>query len=101
MLPQAHQSCQNKAKGAAEAEVPSIVIDNTNIFAAHRKTYEDIAEQNGYNIEYVVFKDILPEILFKRNVHGVPLAAIERMIKQMEIPQEGIDKKVIIVKTGE
>ncbi len=71
-----------------------IIIDNTNTTHKEMKPYKDSAEQFGYEVEEEWVDEIelldpeaLPsyiDICAKRNTHGVPKEAIERMAKRFQ-----------------
>lgn len=77
-LPQAHAECMAKFKKALSDQASLIFVDNTNILPQHRAPYEDLAKEFGYEVAHRVF-DVDPKLAHARNVHGVPLASIQRM----------------------
>ena len=82
-LQKAHDYCRNAFKAAVLNELPLIAIDNTNIKIRDFKKYIDIAKFYNYQIIILRIK-IDPAIAFKRNIHGVPLYAVERNCKQIQ-----------------
>lgn len=78
----AHKWCRFNAIAAADASAPVIVVDNTNIKYSDFRAYLEIAEAYGYEVELVEsdteWKWDVDECA-KRNVHGVPREAIQRM----------------------
>lgn len=86
-LPEAHAWCRGKVEGAMAAKAAHVVVDNTNIRVAHFKPYLDLAEVYQYKVKIVMPETIWawdPLECFKRNKHGVPLAAIQRMDSTFE-----------------
>jgi len=81
----AHLTCQNKFAVALENGVEQIIVDNTNIIAKHRQVYIDLAQKHGYTV-WIHCIEADAETCFKRNVHGVPLETIERMISMIDTP---------------
>jgi predicted kinase len=66
-----------------EKSTLEIVVDNTNTRLFEMSPYVMVARRYGYPIRIVhVVAD--PEECAKRNVHGVPLAAIKRMADNFE-----------------
>lgn len=78
----AHTQCQELARTAAANCTELILIDNTSLTERECRPYLDIANDHGYIVWLIEApnNDLPAEELFKRNVHGVPLATIERMI---------------------
>lgn len=65
----------------------SVIIDNTNITQWQRQPYIDLAAEFGIEYELVepdtAWKYDAQECA-KRNKHGVPLASIEKMLKELQ-----------------
>lgn len=76
-LGEAHAQCLRQFIVACQAGTP-VAVDNTNRTLAECAKYYDIATAYGYDV-LVVDMLVEPEVAAARNVHGVPLAAIERM----------------------
>ena len=85
LLKQAHESCKYNAAIAMQEGVELIIIDNTNTQKWEYEDYLHMAAKHGYNV--VVHKvgntDDL-ELYAKRNTHGVPLTALQRMAARWE-----------------
>lgn len=93
-LQAAHTYCMEKAFKACSAEhndFRTVIIDNTHTCYWEFDYYVNLAEQKGYTL--VVLTVSPPRLqngtvdcvaLAERNVHGVPLAAIERMAARWE-----------------
>ena len=90
----AHKWCQLKCAEAMEAGTDMVIIDNTNLTARECKTYVMLAEQNGYAVFFL--EPTTPwafdlDELEKRNIHGVPRAALERMLARW-VPGMTVEK---------
>ena len=76
-------------KDKANAPVTSaelVAVDNTNICGWEFENYETLAEALGYKVTIVNMPMNEPaEVYHKRNKHGVPLEAIQRMINNFEL----------------
>ncbi len=92
-LGEAHAWNQEQVRKAVEEYfIPFVIVDNTNIRLTHMLPYVQLAERNRWDVQYVVPEtpwawDV--EECAKRNAHGVPLAAVQRMKDQFE-PHEGM-----------
>ena len=78
----AHQWNQKRVEKAVAKGTPTVVVDNTNVQLWEMRAYVQMAQEHGYDVEFVVAKspwawDV--DELTKRNVHGVPKEAIARM----------------------
>lgn len=86
-LPYAHAWCQDKARNAARRGVSVIIIDNTNVTAAECLPYVLAGRQHRYDIQFIEpntpWKFNVDELV-RRNTHGVPRHAIERMLSRWE-----------------
>ncbi len=83
----AHSWNQQRCEYAMEDKVPVIVIDNTNIRLWEMKPYVMLAQKYGYRPVFCYPETkwaTNPEECAKRNSHGVPLEAIERMNQNFE-----------------
>jgi predicted kinase len=91
----AHDWNQARFRAAVRAEVPIIVVDNTNIMERHWRPYADFARANGYTVEFVeVDSGLSDEELAARNTHRVPLDVIQRMRANWEpLPGEEARKE--------
>ncbi len=79
----------NYAMGLADG-LDLVIVDNTNLVAAHREPYAKLARAMGYQVDYEVVGEFTEEaiqIYAARNVHGVPLDGIRRMAKSVELPR--------------
>jgi predicted kinase len=80
-----HRKNLDLATEAMQMGVENVVIDNTNLTPWEPKPYVEAGLKYGYEIEFVnIPVSGTPEELAERNVHNVPLASIERMIKKYE-----------------
>ncbi|EFC43196.1 predicted protein [Naegleria gruberi] len=87
-LGKAHQWNQKRASDAMKNGTTPIIIDNTNTQKWEAKPYVVAAKANSYVVE--ITEPTTPwaknaQELAKRNKHGVPLVAIERMLERWEI----------------
>lgn len=85
-LGEAHAMCRLTAKFAMAKGLP-VVVDNTNCSAWEMRPYVEAARAYGYAVAFVEAdapwaKD--PAECARRNAHGVPLAAIERMLARWD-----------------
>jgi len=91
----AHAKCREKFDDALRRQVPLIIVDNTNTVFSEMKPYIEAANDNKYEILLMEpqtewAKD--PQECFKRNQHGVPLAAIERMLARFHTSEYVVEK---------
>lgn len=100
MLSQFHKLNQSKAERFMRCDVELIIIDNTNIHHKDMKPYKDSAKMLAYEIkEIIIGKDeLFPSLenacphkfmdymhmCADRNIHSVPLEAIEKMARGFE-----------------
>ena len=99
MLPQFHELNHKRAEQFMRCETELVIIDNTNIKHRDMKPYKDSAYQLGYTVEEVIVGEeyLVPgdemtrqlidgyiNLCAKRNTHGVPLEAIERMARKFQ-----------------
>lgn len=93
LIKNAHQSCKDHFFRCCSENINPIVVDNTNINVRQYRFYEDVAHEYGYKVYQLVAPkenhnnglDMSAEACYKRNVHNVPLATIERMKKEFEV----------------
>ena len=71
--------------------VKLVVVDNTNLSAWEYQRYAESAKNCGYTVQIVNMPILPPEILAERNVHGVPLDSIKRMVNKYKNTVE-VDK---------
>jgi NEDD4-binding protein 2 len=80
---------QKFALGLADG-LDLVIVDNTNLVAAHREPYVKLARAMGYQVDYEVVGEFTEEAIATyaaRNTHGVPLEGIRRMAKSVELPR--------------
>jgi NEDD4-binding protein 2 len=85
LLGEAHKWNQERAEKYMSQGISPIIIDNTNLEPWEMKPY--VAAAKKYNYEIIIKAlpiENTPEELAKRNVHNVPLHAIERMISKYD-----------------
>lgn len=95
-----HQLNQRRACDMMDNDVELVIIDNTNVKRADMQIYIDLATQFDYKVEEVLvgedelfpnLEDASPHkfadyinLCAKRNTHGVPRDAIERMARRFD-----------------
>jgi predicted kinase len=87
-LSEAHGSCLRNFVSLLQDSMPQIVVDNTNTTTAEVAPYAALAQAHGYALEIVTVA-CPPEAAHARNVHGVPLAAVNAMsdrLAKRELP---------------
>lgn len=82
LLSVAHKVCSTKFGKALKSKKPLIVVDNTNTTMREIRPYMMAAKAAGYEVD-VVRIDTPVDVAHKRNAHGVPLEAIQRMADRM------------------
>ncbi len=84
---EAHAHCRGKAEGLMAAGYHTVVVDNTNIQKWQFATYLELAERYGYHVDYdcgrAPWRNDAEECA-SRNVHGVPVETIRKMMEQFE-----------------
>jgi predicted kinase len=98
-LHQFHLANQADARKYMHGGIELVIIDNTNIKRKDMQPYFDAGKEFGYEIEEIVVGEeyLLPgeemtqqlidgylRLCAKRNTHGVPLEAIQRMAGKFE-----------------
>lgn len=83
----AHSWNVGRVEKAMKQNISPIVVDNTNTQAWEAKPYVELARKYGYNVE--IKEPTTPwkfdaNELTKRNTHGVPREAIEKMLRKWE-----------------
>lgn len=82
-LGEAHEWNQERANKYMREGISPLIIDNTNIEAWEMKPYVMAAKEYGYEIKLVPVEiKNTAEELAARNVHNVPLHAINKMISR-------------------
>jgi len=83
-LTEAHQENVRKATMAMRSGTSPIAIDNTNLEAWNAKPYVEAALKFGYQVKFIDVGTggLSAEQLAKRNKHGVPVEAIQKMIEK-------------------
>lgn len=75
----AHAWCFGLFNNALDAEVPLIVLNNTNILLSHYAHYVQHAKEHGYESFQKVCNGNF------QNIHNVPLKTVEKMKQKFEI----------------
>jgi len=78
LLPEAHKECYLNFLSACSLRVPLVIVDNTNLQGWEIAPYYRHAEVMGYDVSITKVLIDIPTAA-ARNVHGVPLKAIESM----------------------
>lgn len=81
LLPDAHKECYLNFITGVNARVPLIIVDNTNLEGRDIAPYYRYAEVMGYDVS-IVKLTVDPKLGASRNLHNVPLKAIESMSKR-------------------
>jgi len=84
---EAHAWCRGKAEGLMTAGYHTVVVDNTNIQRWQFTPYLELAERHGYFVKYDYGRApwrANAEECASRNVHGVPVETIRKMMEQFE-----------------
>lgn len=66
-----------------------VVVDNTNLVAAHREPYIKLAVALGYQVHTPIVGQFTEDACVTyagRNVHGVPLEGLRRMASSVQLP---------------
>lgn len=83
LLGKAHEECRANFADALMKNVDVIIVDNTNTTIKEMKFYVEWALNAKYDVQFVEpttsWKFNVAECA-KRNIHGVPLEAIQRML---------------------
>lgn len=85
LLKQAHETCKFNAATAMQKGVELVIIDNTNTQKWEYEDYLHMAAKHGYDVRIQVVGNTTDlELYAKRNTHGVPLTALQRMAARWE-----------------
>lgn len=98
----AHKYCFKKFVNAVNSNIDLIIVDNTNLSAWEISPYKSYAEINDYDFAINEVRSD-PGEAFKRQQHGVPQQAHERMSKSLDTERvpPWWNKEVITSKTSE
>lgn len=79
-----HQKNLDNAKHSMDKGIENVVIDNTNLEPWEAKRYVTYGLDKGYNVKVhnVNPGNITAKELADRNLHGVPLEVIEKMLQK-------------------
>jgi hypothetical protein len=93
-LPYAHEWCQGKYRKALRDGIDRVFVDNTNTTVRECYPYVQMALVYGYDI--VFLEPDTPwafdlDELERKNVHGVPRAALEKMLARW-VPDMTVEK---------
>ena len=84
-IPTAHEWNRKRVEQALIQGIGPIVVDNTNTELWEAKPYANLAQRYGHEVKFVESEApwrFDADELAKRNVHGVPKASIDKMIKR-------------------
>ena len=94
LLPNAHAWCLKQVKLAMEdfdavsftGDTDLIIVDNTNICHWQYQKYIELAKERGYKVKIICIPFRKEDALLyaTRNLHGVPLSSIKKMMDQFE-----------------
>jgi tRNA uridine 5-carbamoylmethylation protein Kti12 len=79
-----HNKNYKAFRDSVDAEVPLVIVDNTNTQSREWKKYQDYAEDSGYWVSFHVMPHPSIKEASERNTHGVPADKIEQMIKRFQ-----------------
>lgn len=86
-IQQAHEWCQKRAVRMLEEGLSPVIVDNTNTMCWEARPYVATALANNYEVEILQPQTdwaFEPEELARKNRHGVPEAAIRKMLQRWE-----------------
>jgi predicted kinase len=83
-LEECHQRNLAAFRESLKNGVPIVICDNTNVKRVHFEPYVAAAREFDYEVEFKVMPHPDPRTAAERNVHGVGLAIIQRMIRAWE-----------------
>lgn len=86
LLSKSHPACMAHCIRAMLAEVPLVIIDNTNVSAVEIAPYMLVAQSFGYEVEIRRYDAGSIDEAHERNTHKVPLDTCIRMNKAMQEP---------------
>lgn len=84
-LGDAHAWCRMRVKKHMFEQVPVVIVSNTSMTLWEMNPYLDLAQEYNYEVE--VWRTPGPwdaNVLFKRNVHNVPLNVLEKQINKYQ-----------------
>lgn len=84
-LGQAHGSCQRRVRDAMQKASGPVVVSNTSMTLWELNPYLQMAKEYGYDVTVYRIKGPWDaEVFAKRNVHGVPVAGVQKQINKYE-----------------
>jgi tRNA uridine 5-carbamoylmethylation protein Kti12 len=86
LLSKAHGECMAKAIRATMIDTPLVIIDNTSTTAVEVSPYVLLSQAHGYELQIHRYTCGSALEHFRRNIHKVPLATIERMLNNLDQP---------------
>lgn len=95
-LGKAHSFSKEEFKKALVRGEPLVVVDNTNTKLRDFRFYVDVARNHGYKVQYVRLETPV-DVAAKRNVHGVPLEAVQRMKERLvPVPDDWYGEEIVV-----
>jgi predicted kinase len=83
LLGDAHSACLKRFVRAVNADVETVVVDNTNTSSVEMAPYVQLALAYGYEVHLVQFR-CDPKVAAARNSHGVPEHTVLAMAQRIE-----------------
>lgn len=85
-IKEAHEWNFERFKKAIEANIPNIIVDNSNVKKYHYHHYLDYGQRHNYLVSVVTIphNDVSDKELTERNIHNVSRETIRRMRKEFE-----------------
>lgn len=84
-LGDAHAWCRMGVKKRMFEQVPVVIVSNTSMTTWEMKPYLELAAEYGYEIEIIRTPGPWDaDVLNARNIHGVPLATLEKQIRKYQ-----------------
>lgn len=98
LLPEAHAWNQSRVREALEKGITPVIVDNTHTQKWEARSYVEMAREFSYAVSFEETKTpwrFDAEELAKKNIHGVPPEAIQRMIERYEDHDSFTEEEVL------
>jgi tRNA uridine 5-carbamoylmethylation protein Kti12 len=76
-----HELNHKEFCNSLDRNINLVIVDNTNILPEHWEPYVVAAKSKEYRVQHFWLPIIDAEVAFERNLHNVPIHAIERQIE--------------------
>ncbi len=76
-----HELNHKEFCNSLDRNINLVIVDNTNILPEHWEPYVVDAKSKEYRVQHFWMPIIDAEVAFERNLHNVPMHAIERQIE--------------------